>query len=44
MPDIEHPRHTQPTTHRNISSCPDTDPVTEEEDNDSDDGRTLFDL
>jgi hypothetical protein len=44
MPDIERPCHMLATAHRNISSHPDTDLVTEEEDIDSDDGRTLSDL
>jgi hypothetical protein len=44
MPGIERPNHTLPTAHRSTSSHPKTDPVTEEEDEDSDDGCTLFDL
>jgi hypothetical protein len=44
MPDIERPRHTLPTTRQNIFSHLDADPVTEEEDNASDDGHTLSDL
>lgn len=41
---IEHPNHTLPTAHRSFSSRPKIDPVTEEEDEDSDDGCTLSDL
>jgi hypothetical protein len=44
MPDVERPRHMLLTAHQNISSHPDADLVIEEEDNDSDDGRTLCDL
>lgn len=44
MLDIEHPHHTLPTAHQNISSHPDLDPVMEEEDDDSDDGCILSDL
>jgi hypothetical protein len=44
MSDIKRPCHTLPTADQNISSCLDANPVTEEGDNDSDDGCTLFDL
>lgn len=43
MPDIEHPPHKLPTAHQKISSCLDTDLVTEKEDNDFNNCRTLSD-
>lgn len=44
MPDIDRPSHTLPSAHQKIASRLDVDPVTEEDVEDTDDGRTLADF
>jgi hypothetical protein len=45
MPDIERPSHLKPRVHRSpVISHPTHDSVSEEEDEESDDGRTLAEL